>query len=129
MSWQNFQAIGNLGKDASLKFSQSGKAVCTFSIALNQGSGDKKTTLWLNVVCFEKTAERAAELKKGDRCLVVGRIEQDEYEKDGVKRTSLKCVASTVYGLAGEKRAATPSGGSQNNFGGDLPDDMETLPF
>lgn len=108
MSWQNFQAIGNLGKDPSIKFSQTGKAVCNFSIALNQGSGDKKTTLWLNVVCFDKTAERAAELAKGGRCLVVGRIEQDEWndKATGEKRTSLKCVASTVYSLSGDKQPA-----------------------
>lgn len=117
MSWQNFQAIGNLGKDATIKFSQTGKAVCNFSIALNQGSGDKKTTLWLGVVCFDKTAERAAELKKGGRCLVVGRIEQDEYlDKDGNKRTALKCVASTVYSLSGERQTEPPKKSGKPQF-------------
>ena len=48
---------GNLGKEPSTKYTQSGKAVCTFSVGVSSGWGDNKRTDWINVVAWDKRAE------------------------------------------------------------------------
>lgn len=90
--------IGNLTRDPELRQTQTGKAVCNFSIAVNEGSGDNKSTEYVNVVCWEKTAENVAKyLVKGRPVFVEARKQQREYEgKDGTKNRVDEYVAYTV---------------------------------
>ena len=48
--------IGYLGKDPETKVGQNGKSVTKFSVAVNDGYGDKKHTQWYNAVAFDKLA-------------------------------------------------------------------------
>jgi len=87
--------IGRLGRDPELKYLTDGKAVCRFSIALDEGKD--RPPSWVDVSAFEKTAENVAQyLHKGDECAVSGRLRQETWEKDGQKRSALKVVASRV---------------------------------
>lgn len=51
------KVIGNIGKDPEMKYTPDGKAVVNFSVAINEGKGDNKTTEWVKVVAWEKSAE------------------------------------------------------------------------
>jgi len=91
--------IGNLGKDPETKFFESGKQLTTFSIAVSKswtkdGVKREKTT-WINIACWEKTAELANRLlKKGSRVWIEGELEHQEWEKNGEKRISTQIVCS-----------------------------------
>lgn len=99
--YQDCTFIGNLGKDPEVRTSKEGKAFTTFSIAVNKpGASKDEKPLWLNVTTFNSTAEFAAKyLKGGNRVLVQGSIELQEYEKDGVNRQSLKLIANKLVSL------------------------------
>lgn len=108
--------IGNLGKDPEVRTSSAGKAFTTFSIAVNKPGADRDAKpLWVNVTTFNSTADFAAKyLKGGNRVLVQGAIELQEYEgKDGKNHQSLKLIANKLVSLtAREAGEATASAGA-----------------
>ena len=75
--------IGRLAKDPELKYSQSGKAYCKFSVAVPR-EFNRDEVDFLDCVAWNKTAETIAEwLNKGRRIAIQGRLETGTYEKDG----------------------------------------------
>lgn len=97
--------LGNLTRDPELRYLPSGDAIVDFSIAVNRKSGKEKKeeVSYFDVTAFAKTAELCAEyLKKGSKALVVGRLRQDSWEKDGVKKSKIVIVADTVQFLSGK---------------------------
>ena len=60
---------GNAGRDAELKYTQSGMAVCNFSVA--EYKGENKDSVWWSIVCFGETAETVAPLVKVDLLLLL----------------------------------------------------------
>ena len=53
---KKLEVIGNIGK-ISMKYTPEGKAVTEFTVAVNEGSGEKKTTEWVKAVAWEKAGE------------------------------------------------------------------------
>jgi single-strand DNA-binding protein len=86
---------GTLGKDPELKYTTGGKAVASFSMATNDGFGDKKTTTWHNISAWGKTAENIKNyLTKGSNVYLEGRITTESWNnKEGVKvyKTVIVC--------------------------------------
>jgi len=90
--------VGNLTSDPELRFTQSGAAVVNFTVASTPKFFDKQANEWkdaetLFVRCslWREAAENVAEsLTKGMRVIVVGRLVQRSWEKDGEKRTSME---------------------------------------
>ena len=89
--------VGNCGRQPELSDTKAGKPMCRFSVASNMKNaktGETKTS-WVNVICFDEMADVvAAKVKSGDRLIVSGRLEFDEYEdRNGVKKdiTHLHC--------------------------------------
>ena len=81
--------VGRLTKDPEIRYSQQGKAVCNFSIAVDRRikrEGENNTDFF-NCVCFGKTAEFVEKyLKKGTQVIVEGSYESGSYtNKDGNK--------------------------------------------
>jgi single-strand DNA-binding protein len=72
----NWTIAGRTGQDAELKYTQSGKAVASFSIAVDQGkdeNGQKRQPLWIKATIWEKRAESLApHIKKGAVVIVSG---------------------------------------------------------
>ena len=103
---------GRIGKDPVVRYTPSGMAVATFSVAVTEtwkgGDGEKKErTDWHTIEVFGKTAEFCERyLSKGRMVLVAGKIHVDSYEKDGAKRTLVKIIAESVTPL--EKRPEDP---------------------
>lgn len=104
MSYQIVIVQGNLGRDPETRQSQSGKAVTKFSVAVSDKSNKGEHTEWFNAVCFDRTAEIAAQyLRRGAQVLVEGRLKTEEYEKDGEKRRYQSLLVSRLT-LLGNKR-------------------------
>jgi single-strand DNA-binding protein len=90
--------VGNVGKDAEMRFTPNGKPVTSFSVATSSGYGDKKETTWFTVQTFGKTAEFANEyISKGSMVYVEGRVKLNQWEgKDGKSRASLEVIANEI---------------------------------
>lgn len=92
--------FGRIGKDPELKYTPSGKAVCTYSVATSRRQkGKDEITTWHNIVAWEKTAEVMKEyLRKGQQVLIEGRIENRTYDKkDGTKGYISEIVADRFW--------------------------------
>ena len=94
--------IGNLTRDAELRYTPSGSAVTRFSIAVNeqyrdrQGQ-DQEKTHYIDVNVWRELAEGAAELGKGDPVFVIGRLVNDSWtDNDGNKRYTTRVEGSRV---------------------------------
>ena len=85
----NITLIGNLTRDPELRFTFSGKATCSFSIAVAQykNKADEWISDFFNCVVWGKLAENAAgSLSKGDRVIVAGKIYVEKWtDKDSGK--------------------------------------------
>ena len=94
--------VGNITDDPELRFTQSGKAVANFTLAVShrsKASGEWKdvTDGFFTVTCWNGLADNvAASLKKGARTLVAGKLVQRSFEVDGAKRSTIEIVASQV---------------------------------
>lgn len=107
--------IGRLGKDPETRYTGSGKAICSFSLAVGSSwkdnSGEKQeSTEWVSITAFDKLAEICGEyLEKGAQVYISGRMKTDKYEKDGVTRYSTKIVADRMQMLGGKGREESSS--------------------
>ena len=93
-------ALGRLTKDVEVKYTQSGKCVCTFMLAVNREfkneQGNYEADL-IPVVVWGKAAELAGNsLAKGHRVLVEGRLQNRSYEKDGQKRYITEIISQHI---------------------------------
>ncbi len=129
--------IGNLGKDPELKYTPSGVAVATFSMATSeqwkdQDGNAQERTEWHNIVAWRKLAEIVGEyMKKGKKVYVEGKLQTRNYEKDGVKRYITEIVADQIIMLDGAGQRSTGSGSVSEEaapVSSDAPKD-DDLPF
>jgi len=110
--------VGNLTKDPEVKYTNSGAAVCNFSVATNEkwkgkdGTKQERTE-YHRIVAWEKTAELCGEfLSKGRSVYIEGRIQTRDWEdKDGNKRYTTEIVAQSVQFL--DKASAAEADGQQ----------------
>jgi single-strand DNA-binding protein len=110
--------VGRLTRDANLKFSSSGLAICEFSLAINRRvrQDDKWTdeAHFFDITLFGKQGEAIAKyMAKGNQIAVEGELRLDRWEQDGQKRSKIKIVANNVQ-LLGSRGGA--SGGAQGRF-------------
>lgn len=96
--YQQTTLLGRAGQDCEIRYSPSGKAVASFSLATDKGYGENKKTLWARITVWGDQAENAAKLvTKGAVVLVVGELEEPRTytTKDGETRVSLEVTART----------------------------------
>lgn len=105
-SLNKVQLIGNLTADPELKYTPSGTAVTTFSIATNRAwtekSGEKKEEVeYHRIVAWQKLAELISQyLSKGKKVYVEGRLATKQWEdKEGNKKQSTEIVINDVIFL------------------------------
>ena len=104
-----FSFTGTVGRDAEVRYAQSGLAVLSFTVANTIGFGDKQQTLWIRVALFGKRAEGSLKdyLKKGQQVFVSGELTQSEYKaNDGTTKTSLELNAN-IIDLIGKKNESS----------------------
>lgn len=115
--------MGNLTRDPELRTTPNGQPVASFAVATNRTwqdpSGERKEAVEFHeVVAWGKLGELVAQyLSKGRKVMVIGRLQTQQWEKDGVKQRRTEIVASDVNfldsrGEGGADMGATDSSGS-----------------
>ena len=97
-----WNGIGNLTKDPELRTTPQGVSVCSFTIAVNSGFGDKKDVDYIQIVTWRALADNCAKfLAKGRKVGVSGRISVRSYDaNNGEKRYVTEIVADDVTFLS-----------------------------
>lgn len=124
--------LGNVGKDPELRYTPSGKAVCSLSVATSRSWKDKESgqkqeeTEWHRVAFYERLAEIAGEyLRKGSPVYVEGRLKTRKWQdKEGRDCYTTEVIAESMQLLGNReqqerqpelqkpaKAAAKPKGG------------------
>jgi single-strand DNA-binding protein len=123
--------VGNLTADPELRFTPSGAAVASFTVASTPRTFDRQTNEWkdgealfLRCSIWRQAAENVAEsLTRGMRVIVQGRLQQRSFEtREGEKRTVIEMQVDEVgpslrYATAKVNRSQRGSSGG--GFGAD----------
>lgn len=132
MSVNKVILVGNLGKDPDLRYTPSGAAVATFSIATTERYKDRdgnrqEKTEWHNIVAWRQLAEICGKfLHKGKQVYIEGKIQTRSYDdRDGNKRYITEIVADQMQMLGGRddqsgggQQSGGYGGGQQQSYGG-----------
>jgi single-strand DNA-binding protein len=112
--------VGNLGRDPEMRFTQTGRPMTKFSVAVNNRrkmpDGEfKDETDWFDVTAWGQLAERASEqLSKGKLVLVEGRFQTRSWVgQDGQTRKNLEVQANDILILERRPTAPTDEQGSE----------------
>ena len=87
--------MGRLTKDPELRTTGTGKQVCNFTLAVEEGYGDSKRADFINCMAWNKTAEFVSRyFKKGQKIAIAGRLHTSIWDgKDGKKNYATEVVA------------------------------------
>jgi len=129
--------IGHLGQDPEIRYTKTGQAVASFSVATNEQWKDndgnqQDRTEWHNIVAWTKLAEICGQwLKKGQQIYLEGRLQNRTWDdNNGVKHYKTEIVMNDMIMLGGKREggSAPVNSGQQNSSMNDSapPDD---LPF
>jgi single-strand DNA-binding protein len=142
--YQTIIIVGNVGRDPEMRYTPSGQAVTSFSVATNRqytnNNGETiKETIWFRVSAWGKTGETCNQyLKKGSKVLVEGRLTADSATggprvwtgQDGSPRASFEVSAQTVRFLSSRTETeGSGTGGAPTAEEGGAPADNEDIPF
>ena len=117
--------VGRLTKDAELKYTTGGTAVCRFSIALNyrRKNGDQweDAANYFDVVLWSRQAESLGKyLLKGKQIAVAGELRQERWLQDGQHRSKVEIVAANVQLLGDKSSGNSESGNGSNSYDADV---------
>jgi single-strand DNA-binding protein len=139
----NVVLVGRLTKDAELKYTSSGQAVCKFSVAVNRRrkNGDQweDEANFFDVVLWGRQGEALNQyLQKGKTVGVEGELRQDRWQQDGQNRSKVEIVANNIQLLGSGPGGQSGNSGSpqnsraENSQGGSPPQDdhfTDDIPF
>ncbi len=129
--------IGNVGKDMDFKFTQSGIAVASFSVAVTEKFGGKdgaekqEVTTWYKVTAWRNLAEicNTLQIKKGQQVFVEGKVKVSVYmDKSGQPAGNLELTADTIQ-LLGSRNGDTNGNAGTDTTPYAAPDNMADIPF
>ena len=136
--------VGNLGRDAELRYTPSGAAVAKFSLATTEVWNDKggqrqERTEWHNIDLWGKQAESLQQyLVKGKQIYVEGRLQTRQWDdKDGNKRYTTEIRGDRIVllgGMGGGARSSNRGAGaapSEDPMGGEMGSELtdDDIPF
>jgi len=141
--YQTIIIVGNVGRDPEMRYTPSGQAVTSFSVATNRQYTNNnaetiKETIWFRVSAWGKTGETCNQyLKKGSKVLVEGRLTADPatggpriwQAQDGTSRASFEVSANTVRFLSSRTETEGSGMGSPAADEGGVPAESEDIPF
>lgn len=109
--------VGNLGRDAEMRYTTAGAAVSTLSLATTEVFKDKEgqkkeDTQWHRVILWGKTAESLQEyLTKGKQIYVEGKLQTRKWkDKDGTDKYTTEVKGDRVVLLSGGSGNGGPTG-------------------
>lgn len=113
MSINSVSISGNLVRDAELRSTQSGTAVLSFSVAVNERVKDGRTGEWgdrpnfIDCVLWGNRAEVLSKmLEKGCKVAVSGRLRWSQWERDGQKRSKIEVIVEDIDIMSGKRQEA-----------------------
>lgn len=93
----SFIIAGFVAKDAEMKKSQNGKTYTNWSVKVGEKpsavQGERGEAIWTNCRAWHDAARYAAQIKKGDSVMVVGRIETNEHEGKTYKTLNAEFIS------------------------------------
>lgn len=100
-----FTFTGNLGKDCEIKSTQSGMTICSFSVAVQSGYGDKEKTTWVRCNLFGKRAEGTLPqyLLTGSKVAISGELSMNEWQDQQGATQKMLSVAVDKLDLVGSR--------------------------
>jgi single-strand DNA-binding protein len=135
--------IGRLTRDAELKYTSGGMAVCKFALAVNkrrkQGEQWVEEANFFDIVLWGKSGESLNQyLVKGKQVAVEGELHQNRWEQDGQARSKIEINANNVQLLGGNvasvegvrnqtapsKSTSAPPSDPDDSIPTDFPDDI-----
>lgn len=143
-SYNRVILVGNLTRDPEIRYTQSGKGVTKFTLAVNNPRNKEETT-FVDIVAWDRLGETCnTYLKKGMNALVEGRLVIRSYEdKEGVKRKATEVVIDNMQMLGsrrdgggeeggdyggghngGARSSSAPSASGSDSFGDELEDEI-----
>lgn len=135
MALPNITLIGNLVADPELRHTQAGKPVVTLRVACNDrkkndaGEWVDGESVFLDVTSWRSPEAINTQLSKGSKVLIVGTLRQDNYEKDGQKRTSYKVIADEIASLIYDRNGQISGSTSITSDPWATPADSSEAPF
>lgn len=121
--------IGRLTKDPELKYTPSGVAVCSFTLAVDRtfkNSQGEREADFIPIVVYRQLAELCANyLAKGKLAAVDGRLQIRSYEKDGQRHWVTEVIAENVRFLSPKDNGSAPE---SNSYGHEVSLD-DDIPF
>ena len=89
---------GRFVADPELKDTNSGVKVVNFRVAWSEKYKDRETKCFLECKAFDKQAEHICKyFKQGQECIVEGKLNTEEWEKDGQKRSKIVLMISGIH--------------------------------
>jgi single-strand DNA-binding protein len=128
---KNITIAGNIGKDAETRRTQSGDAVTSFSIAVEDRIPKEKGTIWFRCSLWGKRGESLAQyLTKGSKVAVSGELSIEVYE--GKTNLTVKVDQVTLLGGGQDDNVSRRDTARQAPAGygaGGRPDLEDSIPF
>ncbi len=110
--------MGRLTRDPELRHTGTGTAICSFSVAIDNGYGENRQTDFVNCVAWNKTAEFVDKyFSKGKLIALIGRITTRSWEgQDGKKNYSTEVVADEVSFCGDTKKEEKTAATNDESF-------------
>ncbi len=131
MDFNKVILIGRLTREPEKSYTTTGTAVNKFGMAVNNGFGDNKKTVFVDITAWGKTAEFVSTyFKKGDPILVEGRLDFDSWtSKEGEKKSKLYVTAEKVNFAGGKKDNDNSATVAEDKKENNLAVNTEDIPF
>lgn len=122
---------GRLTATPELKTTQSGKSVCSFSLAVNRRVSQEQQADFINCTAWGKTAEFISKyFRKGSSLCIVGNIQVRNWQdQNGNKRYATEVIVDEALFVDGKNEVASAEKADEPNFVEVDPDDLDSLPF
>lgn len=121
--------LGRLTRDIEVRYTQKGKAVGNFGLAVRKYNGESK---FHECIVWEKQAEiMASHLSKGDMIQVIGELDYNTYEKDGVNIKKAEIIVNR-FEFTGKKTEKSGTPTTEVDKAQDIPSmdfEEDDLPF
>ena len=125
-----FTGIGRIVNNLELRSTNNENSVCQFTIAINDGYGDKERTDFIDCVAWNKRAENLCKYcEKGTKVAIEGKLQTDTYEKDGKKIKTTKVSVDSIEFIEKIKNANNEENASNENLKRNDASKEESDPF
>lgn len=126
--------IGRLTKDPELRYTPSGVAVATFTLAVNRpftNQNGEREADFIPIVVWRKQAENCAKyIGKGSLVAVEGRIQVRSYNnQEGQRRWITEVIAENVRFLDSRGKKESDEAGDNSSFGNEISFSDDDIPF